>query len=615
MPCSWDSITYCTTALVGDLRGVALAQSSSLSPDTIPTADHCHIPAALLAACDRCAAPTPQWELREFNGRAVCPNCFRATLELARDTIRALQKGRDGPKRRCFNCRAMVDQTVRSAWCPLIELGAERAILCENFVPIALQEARDHMPISSIQQNAEDIWMRVRTDLEATLSSSHAAWLKDTQGVALEGDVLHVQVPNEYTRAWLEARLAPAIARALELNGYPELVVTFEVDTGSGAPGSEFHGGDSLPEYQGTKTVSAEEPPVGALAPISDAATRDTKMAFNPAYTFERFVVGSGNRLAHASALAVAEQPGKHYNPLFLYGGVGVGKTHLLQAIGHRWVSKGGSAIYVTSETFTNELIAAIRDGSTTEFRRRYRYVDILLVDDIHFIGGKEATQEEFFHTFNALYDHGKQIVLSSDRPPGELKILEERLRSRFAWGLLADIQPPDLETRVAILKAKAALRGRHVPDEILEYLAARITQNIRELEGALNRLLALADLNGVEPSLVLAAGLVPRDKIDGAIHSTDVLQAVSAYYHIAPSALSGRQRDRSVTLPRQIAMYLLREDVKLSLPQIGEILGGRDHSTVIYGCDKVGAEMKRRSRIRQDVESIRSLLYSGKTA
>jgi chromosomal replication initiator protein len=281
-----------------------------------------------------------------------------------------------------------------------------------------------------------------------------------------------------------------------------------------------------------------------------------------------------------------------------------------LQAIGQEAIDQGRQVIYATSETFTNELISAIRDGSTSAFRDRYRSVDYLLLDDIQFIAGKEATQEEFFHTFNALHQAGKQIVLTSDRPPSELRVLEARLRSRFEWGLTADIQPPDLETRIAIVRSKATLRGRRLPETALTALATRAGGNVRELEGALNRVLALAELLETEPSMELVRKVLgEQEEVDGSCHPADVLQAVTAYFRVKASELSSPLRERRIAYARQMAMYLLREEAKLSLTEVGNQLGGRNHSTVIYSCDKI-AEAKGRGRVRQDLQAIRQLIY-----
>jgi chromosomal replication initiator protein len=331
----------------------------------------------------------------------------------------------------------------------------------------------------------------------------------------------------------------------------------------------------------------------------------------NPRYTFENFVVGASNRLAHAACMAVAENPARAYNPLFLYGGVGLGKTHLLHAIGNTALQQGLQVMYVSSEEFTNDLINAIRSHNTPAFRDRYRRIGVLLIDDIQFIAGKESTQEEFFHTFNTLHGQDKQIVISSDRPPKAMVTLEERLRSRFEWGLTADIQPPDLETRIAILRSKAERAGRQVPVEILETVARLVQSNIRELEGALTRVMAFSDLSG-HP---LSSGLVQTALADllpqrGSLEPRQVLMAVASVFGLSPEELLGRSRSRDVSLPRQVAMYLMREEVNASLPQIGEALGGRDHTTVMYACEKVADLIERDDRLRRQVLQIREQLY-----
>jgi chromosomal replication initiator protein len=331
----------------------------------------------------------------------------------------------------------------------------------------------------------------------------------------------------------------------------------------------------------------------------------------NNRYSFENFIVGASNRLAHAACMAVAENPAQAYNPLFLYGGVGLGKTHLLHAIGNYARRQGQQVLYVSSEEFTNDLINSIRTHSTQAFRDRYRRIDVLLVDDIQFIAGKESTQEEFFHTFNALHGQDKQIVISSDRPPKAMNTLEERLRSRFEWGLTADIQPPELETRIAILRSKAERSRRDVSPAILEMIARQFQSNIRELEGALTRVVAYADLRGapLTEDLVNVAltDLVPQRNAFEPAHVVDV---VATAFGITPEKLMGRDRTREVALPRQVVMYLLRQEANVSLPQIGEALGGRDHTTVIYACEKVADMLERDDRLRRQVLKIREQLY-----
>jgi chromosomal replication initiator protein len=358
------------------------------------------------------------------------------------------------------------------------------------------------------------------------------------------------------------------------------------------------------------KTVKSKPEEPSLAAPSVPLANDNPTI--NGRYRFDNFVVGSDNRLAHAACMAVAENPSRAYNPLFLYGGVGLGKTHLLHAIGNACKSSELNVLYVSSEEFTNDLINAIRTHTTPAFREKYRQIDVLLIDDIQFIAGKESTQEEFFHTFNTLHGQDKQLVISSDRSPKALVTLEERLRSRFEWGLTADIQPPDVETRLAILRAKAERAGREVPGDILELIARQVQSNIRELEGALNRVLAYADLSGIPLTLELAhnalSDFLPHD-VD--LQPDDVLDEVSKAFGVSNERLIGRERTREVALPRQIAMYLLREEGGISLPQIGEMIGGRDHTTVIYACDKVNNLMETDDRLRRQVLKIREKLYS----
>jgi chromosomal replication initiator protein len=332
----------------------------------------------------------------------------------------------------------------------------------------------------------------------------------------------------------------------------------------------------------------------------------------NPRYTFDAFIVGNSNRLAHAASLAVAEAPGESYNPLFLYGGVGLGKTHLLQAIGHQGVQTGLAVLYVSSEQFTNEIINAIRYRTTEEFRAKYRSVDILLVDDIQFIAGKESTEEEFFHTFNSLYEMSKQIVICSDRPPKAIVSLEERLRSRFEWGLIADIQPPDLETRMAILRVKADLLRYRVPDDIIAYIAGRVQTNIRELEGCLNRLMAYQQLHHTDLTMEVARAAMSslgNDSKESRLNIQQIAQAVAEYYHISLEAMCGKQRDKHIVMPRQIAMYLMRQETQSSLLEIGQLFGGRDHSTVLHACEKIDRTVNINPALRREIVAIREQL------
>ncbi len=332
----------------------------------------------------------------------------------------------------------------------------------------------------------------------------------------------------------------------------------------------------------------------------------------NLRYTFKTFIVGSSNQLAYAASVAVGEAPGEAYNPLFLYGGVGLGKTHLLHAVGHAAEAQGLAVLYVTSETFTNEIVNAIRYRTTEEFRAKYRTADVLLVDDIQFIAGKDSTEEEFFHTFNSLYESGRQIVICSDHPPKAIVSLEERLRSRFEWGLIADMQPPDFGTRVAILRAKAEMMQRQAPDDVIDYLADRIQSNIRELEGSLNRLLAFSTLQRQPLTVELAKAAfatLASDARPRRISIAEVLAAVSEFYRISPDDLRGKQRDKHIVAPRHVAMYLMRQETQASLLEIGQALGGRDHSTVLHGCDKIGKEINENTALRKEIVTIRQRL------
>jgi len=447
--------------------------------------------------------------------------------------------------------------------------------------------------------NAEQAWQSVLAQLQMEMPrASYDTWVRDTRPTAYENGIITVGVRNAYARDWLESRLATTVSRLLIGILNSNVAVEFVVS-------------------QATETDSHTDPePVASSIEITTPEPKPRHVTLNPRYTFDTYVVGSGNRLAHAACQAVAEKPARAYNPLFLYGGVGLGKTHLLHAIGNACHADGLNVLYVSSEEFTNDMINAIRTHTTQAFREKYRSADVLLVDDIQFIAGKESTQEEFFHTFNTLHGQDKQIIVSSDRPPKSLVTLEERLRSRFEWGLSADIQAPDFETRLAILRSKAERTGRHISDEILESVAKQIQSNIRELEGALNRIIAFADLSGsvLTPSLVEVAlsDLLPsRSDLEPA----HVVDLVARKFNLTAEKLLGRDRTKEVAYPRQIAMYLLREEAKISFPQIGEALGGRDHSTVMSAIDKVKDQYKNGDgRVRKDVDFLRHQLYD-KTA
>ncbi|MCQ3937919.1 MAG: chromosomal replication initiator protein DnaA [Chloroflexi bacterium] len=442
--------------------------------------------------------------------------------------------------------------------------------------------------------NAEQAWQSVIAQLQMDMPrASFDTWVRDTRPVGYENGILTISVRNAYARDWLESRLATTVNRLLIEILNSKVSVHFIVS-------------------QSEETASSADLETSpASIEITPPEPKPRHGTLNPRYTFDTFVVGSGNRLAHAACQAVADKPARAYNPLFLYGGVGLGKTHLLHAIGNACHVRGLNVLYVSSEEFTNDLIAAIRTHTTQAFREKYRSADVLLIDDIQFIAGKESTQEEFFHTFNTLHGQDKQIIVSSDRPPKSLVTLEERLRSRFEWGLTADIQAPDLETRLAILRSKAERTGRQISDEILESIARRVQSNIRELEGALNRIIAYADLSGssLTPNLVevALADLMPSR---GDIEPTHVVDLVARKFGLTTEKLLSRDRTKEVALPRQIAMYLLREEAKISFPQIGEVLGGRDHSTVMSAYEKIKEQIHADRRLEQDIVSIKQQLY-----
>jgi chromosomal replication initiator protein len=439
--------------------------------------------------------------------------------------------------------------------------------------------------------NPSQAWQAVVGQLQMEMpKATFDTWVRDARFMKYEENTFVVGLKNAYARDWVENRLTSTISR--NLTG----IMNQNVDL-------QF----IVAQQEEVRNGYHEEEPEAAAAP----EIQDRNPSLAPKYTFENFVVGANNRLAHAASVAVAENPARAYNPLFVYGGVGLGKTHLLHAIGNACTANGAAVLYVSSEEFTNDLINAIRSHNTQVFRDKYRAIDVLLIDDIQFIAGKESTQEEFFHTFNTLHSQDKQIVISSDRPPKAMNTLEERLRSRFEWGLTADIQAPDLETRLAILRFKAEQIGRSVPNEILDLIARRMQSNIRELEGALTRILAYSDLRGLPLTAELVntalMDMLPRQR---QLQPDHIIHLVADSFGVTEENILGRDRSRQMALPRQVAMYLMREEARISLPQIGEALGGRDHTTVMYGCDKITDLMERDHHFRRQVFEIKEQLY-----
>jgi len=468
---------------------------------------------------------------------------------------------------------------------------------------------------------ADQAWQAALGQLQTDMpKAAFDTWVSGAKFLTYEDGSFIIGVANAYARDWLESRLTSTVTRMLTSFMNRTVEVHFTVWTGSNGSHSfkedtfkegTFEAGTSPNDFHEPDSLDNNWEEENDLEWDDQLPEIPYNSSLNPRYTFDNFVVGPDNRLAHAASLAVAEKPAQAYNPLFLYGGVGLGKTHLLHAIGNTCHDSGLQVLYVSSEEFTNDLINAIRSHNTQTFREKYRQIDVLLIDDIQFIAGKESTQEEFFHTFNTLHGQNKQIVISSDRPPKAMVTLEERLRSRFEWGLTADIQPPDLETRLAILRYKSERITYPIPDQIMELIARRVQSNIRELEGALTRVAAYADLSGhpLTPHLVDIAlvDLLPRrNELD----PEKIISKVSEVYGISVKEMLGRGRSREIVLPRQVAMYLLREEANISLPQIGELLGGRDHTTIMYGCDKIADLLERDDRLRRQLLQIKEQIF-----
>jgi chromosomal replication initiator protein len=448
-------------------------------------------------------------------------------------------------------------------------------------------------------------WQATLGELQLQMTrATFDTWVKDTSVLGYEDGEFIIGVPNAYAKDWLENRLYAAVKRTLAQVAGRTVGLRFVVRPR---------------EVRQVPVQPIESPLLAAEMPAVVHSYEEPQLqlqrqvvsaSLNPRYTFETFIVGSSNRLAHAVSLAVSERPGEAYNPLFLYGDVGLGKTHLLQAIGHATRRRGYRVLYVTSEAFTNDLIGSLRTQSTEAFREKYRTCDLLLIDDIQFIADKERTQEEFFHTFNALHAANRQVVLSSDRPPRSIALLEERLRSRFEGGLTADIQAPDLETRVAILQARATVPGGSVPLEVLMLIAQRVQTNIRELEGALTRVTAQAQLLERPITIDLAQDVLGElAPVRLPQSPAAILRIVCNYYKVDMETLKSSNRARPIAWPRQVAMYLLRTETDMSLPQIGQLLGGRDHTTVLYGVEKVNESLDSNDTVRLEIDEIRGQL------
>ena len=449
------------------------------------------------------------------------------------------------------------------------------------------------------ESTAREVWRAVLGDLQLQLPRpTFETWLKPTEGVTYDDHVFEVEAPNSFAVEWLERRMYHALQKTLHKVSGRE----FELQLTVKSQGDFYAVEQSFPVTDQAMSATPAAPPLFEMR------------SFNPKYSFDTFVAGPSNRLALSASRAVAESPGQTYNPLFLHSGAGLGKTHLLQAIGKSCASRGMSVLYVTSEQFTNEFITAIRNRTTEDFRRRYRSVQVLLMDDVQFLSGKEQTHEGFFHTFNDLHNSGNQVVISSDRPPRELGSIEDRLRSRFEGGLIAGIQPPDLETRMAILSNKAGQLRVEMEESVVELIAKRVQRNVRELEGSLNRMVAYSQLMNVNITLESTLQILNETAPETDARSIDpqrIFEQVAIFYALSVGDLIAKNRTKKVALARQVAMYLLIHELELSPTQVGRLLGGRDHSTVIHGAGKINGEVAENGQLRQEVLAIKEAIFA----
>ena len=464
-----------------------------------------------------------------------------------------------------------------------------------------------------MRESNDSLWQAVLGEIELTVSRGNfMTWFKHTTLLRNKDGVLVVGVPTVFVKNQLERKFNELILDILKKNGVEPLKVEYKIH----AVSSKLHKRSvEEPTNLNEPIMKVQEKPMVTAPPKPSSSIRHSyRQGLNERYTFENFIVGSGNELAYAACQAIAAEPGKKYNPLFLYGGVGIGKTHLIQAVGNAVLAKDPNAhvMYITSEQFVQEFLDAIRYKKNTDFAGLYRSADVLIVDDMQFIAGKEKTQEEFFHTFNALHQANKQIIISSDKPPKDIPTLEERLRSRFSWGMSIDMQIPDFETRSAIIQTKAASHDIALPTDVVDYLANHVQTNIRELEGALNRLLAFCEMRGLEPDLQIATGLLGSSKSRPKhLNAKQIVERTAKHFRISVDDILGPKRDKDIVVPRQVAMYMLRSELHLSFPKIARELGRKDHTTAIHSVEKIEKESSFDPDIRSAIADIKERLYA----
>jgi chromosomal replication initiator protein len=453
------------------------------------------------------------------------------------------------------------------------------------------------------------LWQAVLGEIELSVSRGNfVTWFKKTTLLQHTDEAVVIGVPNVFIKQQLERKYNDLILETLKKNGVEPQRVDYKISQVTQAAGAE-------PDEPMVRTAAVAQSHLSHLEaqPRNNSLTHNYRPGLNERYTFDTFVVGSGNELAYAACQAVASQPGTKYNPLYLYGGVGIGKTHLIQAVGNAMMSRKLEArvVYASTEQFVQEFVDALRFKKTTDFAKHYRGADILIVDDMQFIAGKEKIQEEFFHTFNALHQANRQIIISSDKPPSEIPTLEERLRSRFAWGMTIDMQTPDFETRCAILQTKATAHEVHLPSDVVEYLSNLVQTNVRELEGALNQLLAFCEMRGLSPDISVATGLLGTAKTRPRhLSAKQIVERTARHFQISVDDIVGPKRDKDIVTPRQVAMYMLRSELHLSFPKIARELGRKDHTTAIHSVEKIEKESHFDSSLRDAIKEIRERLY-----